>query len=222
VGKFWWLIRKDFTAELRTGAVWPPLGLLGLFVAALLSFQLKLPAEQLREIAGCLLWLSTFFIAAPALDRTFAAEREEGCWHALRLYPVSATVIYFAKLAVNVLTLLIVQAVLIGLFIVLLELPIARHFWGLLVVALLGNLGIAAVGTLLSALSLGLRRNTGLITLVVLPVLIPSVVAAAEATRLLGEDQLGPAWWRWIQVLAVFAVIFITAGAVLIDHLVEE
>jgi heme exporter protein B len=222
VAKFWWLIRKDLTLEMRTGSVWPPMCLLGFLVTALLSFQIKLPAEQLRDIAGSFLWLATFFVAMPAMERTFAAEREEGCWHALRLYPLSPTTIYFAKLAGNVLTLLVVHIVLILLFVIFLGFPVSHHLGAILAVAFLGNLCLAAIGTLFSALSLGLRRNIGLVTLVILPVTIPAIIAAAEATRLLAEDQLPVIWWHWIQLLAAFAVIFVASGAVLIDFLVEE
>jgi heme exporter protein B len=219
---FWWLIRKDLTLEMRTGSVWPPMCLMGLLVTALLSFQIQLPAEQLRNIAGSLLWLATFFVAMPAIERTFAVEREEGCWHALRLYPVNPTLFYLAKLAGNLLTLLVAQVALIGLFIIFLDYPIYDRPGAILTVALLGDLSLAAVGTLFSAFSLGLRRNVGLVTLVILPVTIPVVVAAAEATRLLVEDPLPAAWWHWVRLLGVFSVIFVTAGVVLIDYLVEE
>jgi len=58
--------------------------------------------------------------------------------------------------------------------------------------------------------------------LLVLPLAIPVVLAAAEATRLLGEDGGQLSYWRWIQLLAGFAVIFVTAGTLLIQYVVEE
>ncbi|MEE8452682.1 MAG: heme exporter protein CcmB, partial [Thermoguttaceae bacterium] len=92
----------------------------------------------------------------------------------------------------------------------------------LLLVALLGNLGIASIGTLLSALATSIRQNGNLLVLLVLPMVIPVVLGAAEATRLIAENDLGDAWWRWIQLLAAFAVIFITAGTVLFEFVVED
>ncbi len=89
-------------------------------------------------------------------------------------------------------------------------------------VALLGNLGLAAVGTLISALGLTMRNNISLLSLLVLPVAVPVVIAATQATELLLEDNLGPIFWRWTELLIVFDVIFIAAGAVLIDFVVEE
>jgi heme exporter protein B len=86
----------------------------------------------------------------------------------------------------------------------------------------LGNLGLAAVGTLLSAVANTGRQSSYLLPLLVLPAVVPLVLGAAEATRLAVEYEFGPAWWRWVQLLAGFAVVFITAGIVLFEFAVEE
>jgi ABC-type transport system involved in cytochrome c biogenesis permease component len=67
-----------------------------------------------------------------------------------------------------------------------------------------------------------MRRNNGLLSLLVLPVVIPVVIAATQATQLLSENSFGGLWWRWTELLIVFDVVFIAAGAVLIDFVVEE
>ena len=220
--QFLWIIHKDLTSEIRTGRVWPPLCLYSLLVAAVFSFQMDSLPGQRGHIAGSLLWLVTFFAGMLCMDRTFVAEREDGCWHALRLYPVSTTAIYFAKLAVNVITLSVMQLVLFALLVMIADLPLANHPWAMLCVSLLGNLGLAAVGTLFSALGLTMSRNNGLLSLLVLPLVIPVVIAATQATQLLCENDLGALFWRWTELLVVFDVIFIAAGAVLIDFVVEE
>jgi heme exporter protein B len=78
------------------------------------------------------------------------------------------------------------------------------------------------VGTLLSALGAGIRQSAYLLPLLVLPMAVPAVLAAAEATRLAAEGDFGPDWWRWIQLLAAFAVLFITLGMVLFDFVLED
>ncbi len=146
------------------------------------------------------------------LGHTFSAEREEGCTHGLRLYPISPTMIYFAKLAVNVIALAIVQVLLITLFVFSGDISLTEHPWAMLIAMILGNLGICSVGTLFGAMGLAVRRNNALLSLLILPVIIPVVMAAAEATRLICEDNVGDILWRWQQLLAVFAVVFICAG----------
>jgi heme exporter protein B len=219
--QFWWIIHKDLTSELRTGQVWPPLCLYSLLVAAVFSFQMDLLPGQQNIFAGSLLWLTTFFAGMLCMDHTFVAEREDGCWHALRLYPLNPTTIYFAKLAVNIVTLAAMQLVLIVLLVVTADLPLFRHPWMMLIVAMLGNIGLAAVGTLFSAIGLNMRRNNGLLSLLVLPVVIPVVIAATQATGMLCEDNLGAIFWRWVELLVVFDVVFTAAGASLIDFIIE-
>jgi len=114
------------------------------------------------------------------------------------------------------------ECLLIPAFAVLADVPLLAHPWAMLLVAGLGNLGICAVGTLASAVVAGSRQKGGLLALVVLPLVIPVVLAAAEATRLAAEGSLGAAWWRWIGLLAAFAAIFVTAGAVLFDFVIGD
>jgi heme exporter protein B len=220
--QFWWIIHKDLTSEIRTGRVWPPLCLYSLLVASVFSYQMDLALEQRIGITGSLLWLTTFFAGMLGMERTFAAEHEDGCWHALRLYPASPTTIYFAKLAVNVVTIAVMQLVLIALLVAVAGLPLDKHPWMMLGLALLGNVGLASVGTLFSAIGLCMRRNNGLLSLIVLPVVIPVIVSATQATQMLCQDNLGQPLWRWIEVLIAFDVLFVAAGAVLIDFAVEE
>ena len=200
--------------RLRT---WPAMLLLGVVVALMFAMQMDLPPERQRQVAGSLLWLTIFFAGTLALDRSFAAEREDGCWEGLSCYPVSPTAVYLAKLIVNVVALAALECVLIPLFAVLTDVPLLAHPWPIVAVALLGNLGLAAVGTLLSAVAngapaCGSRQSSYLLPLLVLPAAVPLVLGAAEATRLAVEHDFGPDWWRWIQLLAAFAVVFVTAG----------
>lgn len=66
------------------------------------------------------------------------------------------------------------------------------------------------------------HKGTNLTVLLALPMAIPVVLAAAEATRLLAEGRLDGSWWDWNGLLAAFAGIFVTAGMVLMDFVVEE
>ena len=220
--KLWWIIHKDLVSECRARRVWPAMLLLGITVALTFALQMDLLPEQKRRIVGSLLWLAIFFAGSLAVDRSFASEREDGCWEGLMLYPISPTAVYLAKLVVNVVALAALQCVLIPLFVVLSDVPLLAHPGPMLAVALLGNLGIAAIGTLLSAMAAGIRHSGSLLVLLVLPLAIPIVLAAAEATRLIAENDLGPEWWRWVQLLGAFACVFTVAGTVLFDFVVEE
>ena len=220
-GNLWWLIHKDLISEWRARRAWPAMLVLGAVVAVLVSLQLDSLPHQKERVVGGLLWLAIFFAGMIAVDRSFAAERENSCWEGLTTYPLSPTAIFVAKLFVNIIALATVQAVLIPLFVVLSDVPLLESPAALLLVAALGNIGIAAVGTLLSALAARIGRDN-LLVILVLPLVIPVLVTAAEASRLLVEQDFGPSWWHSVQLLAAFGIIFVTAGAVLFEFVMEE
>jgi len=196
--------------------------LLGLSVAVTFSLSIRAAPDEQRHVAAALLWLTTFLAAGAALDRSFAAEHECGGWDALRLYPISPAAVFLAKLAGNVVALGALQAILVPAFAALCGLPLAEHPWALLVVVGLGNVGLAAAGTLLSALSAGLRQGAGVLTLLMFPVAVPLLLATIEATSLCGAPEIGEPWWRWVELLALFAAVFVVAGTVLVGYLMEE
>jgi len=220
--QLWWLIHKDLIVEFRTRQAWPAMLLLGVIVAVLFSLQLELPIEERPAAAGTMLWLATLFAGMVAIERTGAAEQQDGCWDALSLYPLPHSTIYLAKLFVNFLALMALQGALVPLFVVLADVPLLRHFWAMILVAVLGSWGMAAVGTLISSLTHGIRQRGAILSLLVLPLLLPLVLSAAEATRCIAANDMGEPWWRWIQFLAAFAIVFTTLGTVMFGFLVEE
>jgi heme exporter protein B len=220
--QIWWILQKDLISEWRSRRAWPAMVLMGIIVAVAFSLQMDLPPEYRRTTAAGLLWVAIFLAAALGLDRSFAVEREDGCWQALLLYPVSPSSVYLAKLAVNVVWLAALQCVLVPLFVVLTDAPLLDRPCAMALVALLGNLGIASAGTLLGALATRVHKGTNLTVLLALPMAMPVVLAAAEATRLLAEGRLDRAWWDWNGLLAAFAAIFVVAGTVLMDFVTEE
>ena len=222
IRSLWWLIHKDLTRELRAQHVWPGMVLLGLVIVFLLATQIDLPLDERLRVGGGLLWLAIFFSGTLACERSFAGERDAGCWQALTLYPVAPSVLFLAKMVVNLAALAILELVLVPAFIILSDIPFGAQLGPLLLIATLGNVGFAAVGTLVSGLTSGLRQRSGLLTLLLLPLMVPVVLAAAESTRIALVGPIDALWWRWIQLLAVFAVVFTVVGALLFEFVMEE
>ena len=219
---FWWIIQKDLMSELRARRTWPAMLVLGVVVALVFSLQMDLLLDQKQRVVGGLLWLAIFFAGMTAVDRSFAVEHEEGCWQGMKLLPVGPSTLFLAKWVVNVVALLALAGLLIPLFFVLGEFPLLPHAGGMLLIAALACPGLAAVGTLVSALAIGSGRGGSPLVLVVLPLVIPVVLAAAECTRLVVQGQIDDSWWRWIQLLGAFAVIFTTAGTLLFEYAIED
>jgi heme exporter protein B len=219
---FWWIVHKDLVSEFRSRRVWPAMLLLGMVVALVFSLQVELLPEHKQQLVGGLLWLAVFFAGTLVFDRSFAAEREEGCWDGMRLLPISSGTVFLAKLTVNLLALAALEGLLIPLFFLLSDVPLAARAGPLALIGAFASPGLAAVGTLVSGLATGGGKGGQLLVLVVLPLAIPVLLAAAECTRLTVENRIDDAWWRWLQLEGAFSVVFVTAGALLFEYAIED
>jgi heme exporter protein B len=221
-GSLWWIIHKDLVTEFRARQAWPAMILLGLLMAVVFAAQMELLPEQKSRIVGALLWLAVAFAGLQAIDRTCAAERSDGCWDGLVSFPVSPGIIYWSKFLGNVLLLGVLECLLLPLFSVLSNVDLCRPLWAMSLLAVLTNFSFCAIGTLLSAVSNGTGRGRQLLVLLFLPLAIPVILAAADATQAIALGQLDRDYWRWIQLLGCFTVIFLTAGTVLFEFITEE
>lgn len=217
-----WLALKDLRVEWRSRRVWPSMLLLGGLMVLMISLQLDLPAPLRRNAGGGLCWLAVFLAGTLALDRALGAEREEGCYDALRLYPVAPLALYVAKLLVNFLAVSVLECVLVPALVVLADIPLLDRPGPLLLVALLTNLGFAAVGTVLGAATSGLSQRGGLMAVLSLPLMTPVVLAASEATRAILANPTDGGWWRPVQLLGCFALLFGTLGALVFEITLED
>jgi heme exporter protein B len=216
------LVIKDLVEELRARRAWPYMLLLGLILVLLVELQLDVPPVEKEHVVCVLLWLDIFFAGTLALDRSFASEREEDCWRTLRLYPLPPPVIFLAKLTVNLFALLLLESILIPAFVIFSNVPLLDRPLLLALVALLANLGFAAVGVLVSALTITLSHRNGLLALLVFPMMTPVLLAAAAATHLLMAPELAGKTWHWIHLLAAFSLMFTTLGLVTFEFTIED
>ena len=216
------IIWKDIVLEARSRETIASLLVFGVVVLVVFNFALDVTPANVLQLAPGLLWVAIVLSAVTGLGRTFLIERENSCMTGLLLAPVERSSIYLAKLAVNFIALLALECVLVPLFVILADVSLLRHVWAMGLVAVLGSLCMAAVGTLVGALTHGLSQRAAVLSLLVLPLLLPVVLAAAEATRLVAENDLGDQWWRWVQFLGAFAIVFTTLGIVMFGILIEE
>jgi heme exporter protein B len=196
--------------------------LLGFLIVLVLAMQIDLAADQKLRVAAGVLWLAVFLSGVLSLERCFAAEREHGCWRALRLYPVSPGVIFFAKATIQFVSLMCVEMVVFPAMTVFSGAPLLEQPAALVLVSVLANLGFASLGVVMSGLTAGMHQRGNLLALLLLPLMMPLMIGAAEATRLGALGQFDDSWRRWVQLLAVFAVLYSTTGALAFEHVLED
>ncbi len=212
------IIWKDLRCELRARQVWLAMGMFALLVLVVFNFAFDLQVENTGAVAPGALWVAFVFASALGLGRTLASEQEHGSMDRLLLCPVDRKVVYSAKLLGNMLFIMAVEIVALPVFAALYNLPVVTP--GIVPVALLGTIGIAAVGTLFSAVAVNTRAREVLLPLLMFPLIVPVVIAAVKATQaLVVPAEGGP---PWLGLIAAFDVIFLSISAIAFQYVIEE
>lgn len=216
----WRILHKDLRLELRTREALS--GLIVLMLLILLTFTFALDPQGAAGAAPAVLWVTFVFAGLLAVQRAFLVERENGAWYGLLLCPMDRGAIFAAKMASNVIVLGVAQLVLLALLVLFLGVSVPVAPLGLLLVNLLGLIGFSALATLFAAISVRVRAREMMLPLLVLPLLVPLVICAVEASRIVMAGGSVASAGAWIRVLATFDVIFSVAGWMIFEQLVQE
>ena len=111
---------------------------------------------------------------------------------------------------------------LVPVLVALLDVRIVLSSGRLLGLIGLGCLAIAAPGTLYGAIASHARARDVLLPLLLFPVLIPALVAAAKGTALIFEGDPMDQLPSWLTLLGSFDVIYWGLGVVLFPRVIEE
>jgi heme exporter protein B len=217
------ILRKDLLLELRTKESVPAMTLFTLTVYVLFHFGLDRDSLD-GELASGVLWVTLLLAAVIGVARLFAVEREQGGIDGLLLAPVDRTSLFVAKASALFLFLCAVEVVAVPAFGLLLLGPgLGGTLPELLVILLLANLGIAAVGALVAALAAETRARELIVPLLLLPMLVPLLIAGAQATEPFLRTEQGPEdLGRWLGLLTLYDVVFVLLSVAVFDFLLED
>ena len=216
------MLAKDLRVELRTLQSLPAMALFAVTTFVIFRFGLDRTSLEGSLAAGVLL-VTVLFAALLAINRLFVAERDEGGFDAIRLAPVDPSSLYLAKVAALVVYLLALEAVALPVFAVFF-LDGAEGMAPLAGILLLLDLGLAATGALVSTIGANSRARDLLTPLVLLPLLVPLMIAAAGAAEPLlaaggpAYDEVG----KWAGTLALYDLTFLLVGYAVYDFLLED
>ena len=216
------ILGKDLRTELRTLQSLPAMALFA--VTTFVIFRFGLDRTQLSgSLASGVLWATLLFAAVLGINRLFVAERQEGGFDAIRLAPIDRTALFAAKAAALVVYLVVLEAIVVPVFGIFF-LDSAAAIPPLAVVLLLADVGLAATGTLISSMAVNSRARDLLAPLVLLPLVVPLMIAATGASRHLLAAG-GPGYERfgtWLAVLGLYDLIFLLVGYAVFDFLLED
>jgi len=212
--------------ELRTKEMITSMGLYSLLTMVVYQIALSQSGSSFdpRQIAAGLLWLAFLFTSMLGLNRSLVHEQDQGCLEALLLAPVDRPVIFFAKAIGNLVFLLIVEALTIPVFAFLFLQGggYGGSFWMIPLVLTAGSIGIAGVGTLLATMSVNTKGKDFVLTVLMVPLMYPLLLAAVSATTaaVLGGDGSVEQFWAGMGGIAGYDAIMLLAAYALYEFVI--
>jgi heme exporter protein B len=217
------ILAKDLLLEWRAKESVPAMALFTLTTYVLFHFGLDRDSLD-GELAAGVLWVTLLLAAVIGVTRLFAAEREQGGIDGLLLAPVDRTALFVAKATALFLYLAALELVAVPAFAILLLGPgLGQALPELLLVLLLADVGIAAIGALTAALAAETSVRELIVPLLLLPLLVPLLIAVAKASEpLLRQAASAEDIWRWLGLLALYDVVFLLLAVAVFDYLLED
>lgn len=214
------IARKDLRAELRSRELVSSMGLFALLSILIFSFALELDRVARDEAVSGVLWVTVVYASTIGLNRSMATEREQGGMDALLMAPVDRSAIFFGKLLGNILFAGLVGLILLPVMTVLYNKTLLNP--ALIGILALGTIGFSTVGTLLATMTVQTRARESLLPIVMLPIVLPLVLAAVRATTGILSATADTEGVTWLQILAALDIIYVGMCYVLFEYVVEE
>lgn len=195
---FVWSLRRDLAVALRRRA--ETVNLVGFFVLACAMFPLAVgpQREWLQRIGPGVVWVAALLAVLLALPRLFESDFADGSLDLMLASDRSLTAIVAGKMAAAWLAsgapLVIAAPLMAPAF----DLGVDRALL-LALTLLLGTPILIAIGTIGAALTLGLRGAATLITLLCLPLFVPTLIFGAGAVE---AQAAGLSPWPHVALLA--------------------
>ncbi|WP_111559051.1 heme exporter protein CcmB [Paracoccus sediminilitoris] len=187
-----------------------------LILSALVPFGIGPDRAALAPVAPGILWVGALLSCLLSLDRIFALDHEDGSLDLLATAPIPLEGAVAVKALAHWITTGLPLILAAPVFAILLQLPV-RAMPMLILSLLIGTPALSMLGAFGAAVTVGLRRGGLLLSLLVLPLYIPTLIFGAEITRRGAEDLpvTTPLVFLGAVTLMVLALIPFAAAAAL-------
>ena len=176
------LLIRDLKLAIRAGGGFGLALAFFLIVIVLVPLGVGPEMDILSKIASGVLWLGALLACLLSLDRIFALDHEDGTLDLLVTSPLPLEAVIMTKALAHWITTGLPLVVVAPLVAVLLGLPSNGYVW-LSISLLLGSPALSLIGTFGAALTLGLKRGGLLLSVLVLPLYIPTMIFGSEVAR---------------------------------------
>lgn len=215
------IIFKDIVIEMRSKESLSSMTMFGLLVVVIFNFAFEPSGVERPLIAPGVLWVAFTFAGMIGLNRSLSMEIDNDCLQGLLLAPLDRGDLYLGKVASNFVFMILAEMVVLPAFVVLYNLRFNAQVLWIAAIAVLGTLGFASIGTILSTISANTRMKEVMLPVLQIPLTFPVVIAAVESTSMvLSGNRTGISVWLYL--LAGFTIVYLTASYLVFEYVVEE
>ncbi|HAE85832.1 MAG TPA: cytochrome C biogenesis protein [Anaerolineaceae bacterium] len=220
LGTAWVLVWKDLVQEWRSRDVLTSMFSFAVLSLFIFNYALELSPIDRAEIAPGLIWVVMVFAGTLGLNRSFAAEQDQGSFEGLMMAVPELSVIYLAKMITNLLMMFGLAILVIPIYSLLYNQSLFDlRFFGIL---MLGAWGYSAAGTLISSMTVQTRMRDLLLPVLLFPLLLPVNMAVVKSGSAIITVSALPEFQSWINLLLVYDVIMTVVSLMVFEYVIRE
>jgi len=216
------IARKDLRIEFRSRSAFFSATVFALLSASIFYFSWDPTAVTATDLAPGVLWVIFTFSGLLGLHRSFGAESVDRAIDALLVSPVDREAIFLGKAIASLVFVLGVQVVAVPAVVLLYNVSLGSAWLALAAVTGLAAVGLVAVGTLFSAMTVNTRFTELLLPMLSLPFFVPVVMGASQATAKLIAGRPTGEWIGWVELLVAFDMVFVAACTLAFPYTLER
>ncbi|NGM70687.1 ABC transporter permease [Natronolimnobius sp. AArcel1] len=211
--------RKDLLVESRSKQTLNAAFVFSLLIIVVFSFVFGEAVGSREVLARGALWLAVVFGGAVGMSHAVALEGKNEAISGLLLAPVDRSAIYLGKVVSTAVLIVAIGTLSLAFVVVFLDYTFALDALpALLGTIVLAAIGFSAVGVLLSILMLHSQLQESLLPVLLVPLVIPIILAGTELTQPSLPNEMARAWFR---VLVVYDALVVVAGWMTFEYIVE-
>jgi heme exporter protein B len=213
---------KDLRVELRSRTAFVSAVTLAALILLIFNFARDAAVVSREALVPSVLWVTLAFVGVTVLNRSFTMERENGALDGLLLAPVSRSAVFLGKYLANLAFVLVVELVTVLLVVLFFGADLRGTLGALLATVFLASAGFVAIGTVFAAMTARTRFAELMLPLLLLPFLVPPVIAGVQVTTRLLAGRPVSEIAGWLRILGLYDIVFFTLCLLVFPSLMDE
>jgi heme exporter protein B len=214
------IVKKDLLIESRTKGVTTTTTVFALLIVLAFAFSFVKTFREPAVLGRGALWIAFVFGGTLGVTKAAAVEDRNAALDGLLVAPIDRSAVYLGKVTSTALFVFGVNVVTLGATMVLLGYaPTPRTALAVVGVLAVAAVGFAAVGVVVATLTLRSGLDELALPLLLVPLVVPVLLAGVELTAALTTGGRTGSWFR---LLSLYTGVLLLAGVATFEYVVEE